>query len=303
VAFRGLHVTRRGARLAGVRRGQSTVELVALLAAVAVVLLVAGRLVAAGGLPGDVAAAVRRALTHVRGRAHGDRAALASRSLGPLIRRYAPVLVLERDAYGLDASVPVDFRRCRTLSCAAYPAPATAFVHVLRRADTVYVEYWVYYPDSRTDHLPLAALAGYHRDDWEGAIVRLGHDGSATARVSAHEGFAGARSWWSSDPGWRPVAPHPVVYRAAGSHANGFGPSDIDLAGDRWNGTAGTVSRLALEPADEAPAARARFAAGAVPPWRKAVYGDPLLASTAADGTRGPLVRLAALWAALAGAA
>src|SRR5207344_2044852 len=114
----------------------------------------------------------------------------------------------ERDAFGVDASVPVDFRACRTLGCAAYPAQATAFVHVVRRPDATYVEYWLYYPDSRTDHLPLAALAGYHRDDWEGAIVRLGRDGSATARVSAHEGFTGARPWWSGDPGWRRVAPH-----------------------------------------------------------------------------------------------
>jgi hypothetical protein len=168
---------------------------------------------------------------------------------------------------------------------------------VVRRAEAIYVEYWFYYPDSRTDHLPLAALAGYHRDDWEGAIVRLGRDGSASARVSAHEGFAGLRPWWSGDPGWRPVAPHPPVYRAAGSHANGFGPADVDLAGDRWNGTAGTVTAFALEPADEAPAARARFDAGAVPPWRKAVYRDPRVASTAAAGTRGTLARLAAIWA------
>jgi hypothetical protein len=213
------------------------------------------------------------------------------------------VLVLERDAFGVDASVPVDFRGCRDLGCAAYPAAATAFVHVLRRPDAIYVEYWFYYPDSRTDHLPLAALAGYHRDDWEGAIVRLGRDGSATARVSAHEGFAGLRPWWSRDPGWRAVAGHPLVYRAAGSHANGFGPSDIDLAGDGWNGTAGTVRRLALEPADEAPAARARFAADALPPWRKAVYRDPQLPSTAAAGSRGSLARIAALWAAVEGAA
>jgi hypothetical protein len=279
------------------RRGQSTVELVALLALVALAVLVAGRLVTGGSSPADLATAIRRAFTHGRARAHGDRAALASRSLGPLIRRYAPTLVLERDAFGLDASVPVDFRGCRALGCAAYPAAATAFVHVVRRADAIYVEYWLYYPDSRTDHLPLAALAGYHRDDWEGAIVRLGRDGSAGARVSAHEGFAGLRPWWSGDPGWRPVTARPTVYRAAGSHANGFGPRDIDLAGDRWNGTAGTVTRLVLEPADEAPSARARFDAGAVPPWRKAVYADPQVTSTAAAAGRGALARLASLWA------
>ena len=226
------------------RRDQSTVELVALARAVVAVLLVAGRSVAGGALPRDLAAAVRRALTHARTGAHGDRAALRSRSLGPLIRRYAPVLVLERDAFGVDASVPVDFRGCRALGCAAFPGSGDG-VRPRRRGapDAIYVEYLALLP--RLAHGPPArsrrspattATTGRARSSGSVATARP-RRASARTRASPACGRGGR-----GDPGWRAVAPRPVVYRAAGSHANGFGPGDIDLAGDRWNGTAGTVT-------------------------------------------------------------
>jgi hypothetical protein len=170
------------------------------------------------------------------------------------------------------------------------------FVHLLRRPGAAYVSYWFYYPRSLTAHLPVAALRGEHRDDWEGAIVRVDARGTAM-RVSAHGGFAGLAPWWASEPGWRPVAPHPRVFRASGSHANGFGEAALDLAGDRWNGTLGEVARFDLEPADEAPAARRRFDPEATAPWRKRVWRDPELPSTAADGSRGLGTAAARAWA------
>jgi hypothetical protein len=177
-------------------------------------------------------------------------------------------------------------------------------VHVLRREPAaVYVEYWLYYPDSRTSHLPLAALQGAHRDDWEGVVVRIDRaTGAVSARASAHGGFTGAGPWWSAASGWRPIDRRPVVFRAAGSHANGFGPADVDLAGDAWNGTLGTVDDLLLLPADEAPAARRRFAREASPPWWKAAWRDPEVAGTGAAGGRDRLARAAEAWATARGA-
>jgi hypothetical protein len=277
-------------------RGQSTVELVVLLGlAVAVTAGLAGVLPSAAS---SVDAALRRAVRHEHG-AQDDRWALGGPTWGPVIRRYAPELVLERDRYGRDRSVPVDFESCRAPACAAIGVGRpTAYVHLVRRPGRAYIEYWFYYPDSQSDHLPVAALAGHHADDWEGVIVRVDGSGAA-ARASAHLGFAGARPWWAPDPGWRPIGPHPLIYRAAGSHANGFRPGDIDLAGDAWNGVLGRASLNVLLPGDAAPSAHRRFAPGALAPWLKRAWVDPEVPGTSEDGDRGILTRAAAAWALL----
>ena len=177
-------------------------------------------------------------------------------------------------------------------------------MHLLRREPAaVYVQYWLYYPTSQTSHLPPGALRGAHRDDWEAVVVRIDKaTGAISARASAHGGFAGAAPWWSQASGWLPVEGRPVVYRAAGSHANGFAPADVDLAGDAWNGTLGTVSDLVLLPADEAPSARRRFSREASPPWWKAAWRDPEVAGTGTAGDRDELSRAAAAWARARGA-
>jgi hypothetical protein len=232
---------------------------------------------------------------------HDDSWALVSPTWGPVIRRYAPVLVLERDRYGDEAEAPVDFDACREPRCAdVRTARPVAFVHLRRGPRADYIGYWLYYPDSRTAHGPLRALDGFHRDDWEGVVIRL-DAGGAWIRATAHEGFAGAGPWWSRASGWRRAGPHPVVFRAAGSHAGGFGRLDLDLAGDDWNGTLATVARLALEPADAARSRRRRFDAAAPPPWLKRAWVDPEVPSTSADGRRGPLAEAALIWAAAHG--
>ncbi len=242
------------------RRGQATVESIGLALLVALLLGALGTAVAAGapGLAGDLAAQ----LPGHRPVRRGDRWALLDDRYGPLVRRYAPTLVLERDRYGEDASVPVAFTTCRARRCAALGRGApTAYVHVHRRGGDVYLHYWLYYPDSLTSHLPLAALRGAHADDWEGVIVRVRADGSAAARATAHAGLVGAAPWWAEASGWRPLTGAPVLYRAAGSHANGFARDDVDVAGDRWNGDLAAIlpSALLLLPADEAASARRRF--------------------------------------------
>jgi hypothetical protein len=275
-------------------RAQSTVELLVL--GGVLVAVVATLVRAAPAVAPAVADAVRRAVRHEHA-IQDDRWALASPTWGPLIRRFLPTLVLERDRHGQDASVPVDFLLCRSPACAALgTGRPTTYVHLVRRPGRAYIQYWFYYPDSRTSHLPLAALQGRHPDDWEGAIVRL-EGGTAAARVTAHLGFTGARPWWAADSGWRAIGSHPVVYRASGSHANGFAPSGIDLAGDDWNGTLGRVVPAWLLPADAAPSARRRFADGALAPWRKRAWIDPEVPGTSEDGRRSPLAAAAAAWA------
>jgi hypothetical protein len=279
--------------------GQASLEFALLTGLVAAVTLGLG-VAFASGAAGSTADALRRALrppSPVR----DDTWAIGSATWGPLIRRYAPRVVLERDIYREDESVPVDFARCRLRACARFGvARAVAFVHLVRRAEAAYIHYWLYYPDSRATHLPDAGL-GTHRDDWEGVIVRLAADGAA-ARATAHGGLAGAGPWWSGTPGWRPIGPRPVVYRASGSHANGFAPGDIDLAGDRWNGTLGEVDPTFIA-ADLARSRRFRFDAAASPPWMKRLWRDPDAAGTGADGTQGREVGAARAWAATLGRA
>src|SRR4051794_10441110 len=211
--------------------GQATIELLVLCGLVAALLLALGTALATGAASAT-AAAVRRALRPPRPR-HDDTWALGSPAWGPLLRRYAPRIVLERDRYGADDAVPVEFTRCRRPACARLGVGRPAmYVHLVRRPGAAFLHYWLYYPDSRTTHLPDGGL-GTHADDWEGVIVRL-TAGGAAARATAHGGLAGRGPWWAAAPGWRPIGPHPVVYRASGSHANGFTAAGIDLAGDRW---------------------------------------------------------------------
>ena len=99
--------------------GQASLEFLLLAGLVAVLILGLG-VVLASGAAASTADALRRAL-RPPSPAHDDTWAIGSSTWGPLIRRYAPRVVLERDVYGEDASVPVDFAHCR-----AKPAPASA---------------------------------------------------------------------------------------------------------------------------------------------------------------------------------
>ena len=269
------------------RRAQATIELLAVVGAVALVAAAA-----ALALRGDAPALADRlaeALPGHRPERRDDRWALRSDPYGPLIRRYVPTLVLERDRYGEDAAVPSDPAVCRAPWCAAVgTGRPVVFTHVVRRAGSggrpgaTFVEYWFYYPDSRTLHAPLPALEGHHRDDWEGLIVRIPDDGAPSARVTAHQWLVGAQPGWRGDPGWRPIPPHPVLYRAAGSHANGFARTGIDVPLDAWNGDLETIpsSAFTLIAADTTPALRLRYDPAASPPWLKALWRDPTATTT-----------------------
>jgi hypothetical protein len=215
--------------------GQSTVEHLALGLAVAAV--VAGLATAVvHDVPGLVVGALRDALGRRPPPLRDDSWALGSSTYRPLIRRYAPRLVLERDVWGHDDAVPVDPRRCRHAACARFgEATPTAFVHLKRLPTATYIAYWTYYPGSQTSHLPLAALRGAHRDDWEGLIVRLDASGAWARRLRTAASRARDRG-----------GPSPPAGARSGRIRRSTGPPDRTRAASRpagsiWPATTGTA--------------------------------------------------------------
>lgn len=161
------------------------------------------------------------------------------------LRELAPSLVYEPG----ERQLPVDWRDCRRPQCATAPddhaldshrsdarARATAFTHVIRRGGRLYLQYWLYYPDSNSalagsdrvwerswilPHLrELVAgtpdYPGFHRDDWEGVFVRLDPDGSTWVRASSHGHFQGCK-WRVCQDEW--IRPTGWVRVTRGSHS------------------------------------------------------------------------------------
>jgi hypothetical protein len=175
---------------------------------------------------------------------------LLARAYGPddaaLVRDLAPNLVYEPG----ERQLPVDWRVCRRPACAEARDErdldvhvteagehATAFTRLIRVGARAYVQYWLYYPDSKSvwaasdwfwerawEAARRHGLAsstpeypGAHRDDWEAYAVRVDPDGRAWGRASSHghwtsckkEGRCGGR--WAEHTGWTRVS--------RGSHA------------------------------------------------------------------------------------
>ncbi len=284
-----------------VERGQASVETAALWGLVALLLIAVAALLGPGLAPGIVGQ-LRTALPHAgrSSRLTPDERALANPKLRALIDRALPRMVLERDSTGDDDEVPV-WTSCRHVRCARSDvAQPVLHVHVVHTGAGIVVELWTYYPDSLTSHLPIAALRGYHHDDWEGLMVAFASDGSLQgARASAHSGFNGTVPWWDqASDDWAPYSG--VVYRASGSHALGFKRTDIDLAGDAWNGDLGTVEPGAfrLVAADRVALRGLTFDPEVDPPWQKAAWRNPGTRHTSAGGA-GPsrMAEAARVWA------
>jgi hypothetical protein len=253
----------------------------------------------------------RAALVH----AYGERDAA-------LVREHAPNLVYEPGEHQL----PVDYRRCRRPWCAeARDDPdadvhrsdagrrATVFTRVIRRRGRVYLQYWLYYPDSNTawagsdaiwEHsqlLPLVArlltgsrdYPGFHKDDWESYHVRIDPDGEVWARASSHGHYQGCkqlecRNRWIGGTGWTRVsrgshAGHLPVERTRSPALLGRGlppprPGRYRplLPGRDLRERTTTADGLRLIPLETRQVSRYRALDEDVePPWRKEVYRDP----------------------------
>lgn len=233
-------------------RGQASVEWLALVALVAVLLAGAAAVLAARGLPEPPGAWL--GASDPLQRAYGEPTAR-------LVRRYAPALLLERGI----ADAPVDPRACRAAACAR-GARGVLFTHVVRRGAVTYVQYWAYWPDSSWN-----GIAGRHRDDWESFQVRVNADGSADARASAHRGYTGGRI--GPDLNVNQVRPQwvPPRWRAAWvPWRGGWRVARYSHAGYVTAATGGrAVALVPLEPL----ALPQRYAVA--PPWRKLVWSDP----------------------------
>jgi hypothetical protein len=297
-------------------RGQGTVEWVGLVCLVS--LLLVGLLAAGVRVPGmALARAVASRLLCAAALADrcGDEPVLIAAygtEVGELVRRHMPSLLFERGS----RAVPVDFRRCRETECgdAAEQGyvrrteaglPVSAFVHVVdcrpeaarrseadgadcsgSRAGNLYIQYWTYYADSATLRgVPVAGEAGYHRDDWEGAQIRIRADGSVDERASSHNGYnqRPGPAGWGSDAGNAPMTGAAEVIGIRPE--NGWGPEThllIVSGGSHAGNTAGIPhierltprNRVHLIPLESiAVTSNARFAVN--PPWRKHVWRDP----------------------------
>lgn len=285
----------------GDQRGQSTVEWVAL---VLVVAFAFGVLAAVTGtrLPG---AALARTIVEKLACAAGigDCAGALSalelaygREIAALVDGHVPTLRYEPGM----AELPVDYRLCRDDPCAQAAGEgavwrtdggdrAVAFTHVIDcrppppdpppeplpdctgpRAGNLYLQYWLYYPDSQTD--PWGGK-GYHPDDWESFQVRIGAD--TAARASSHHSYnyeGGIRNWASDagvipKAGWGPFTGE--LHVSAGSHAG-------HVADDERPPRFTPGSRLLLIPIEAIAASGADDDLFEVtPPWLKRVYLDP----------------------------
>ncbi len=215
--------------------------------------------------------------------------------LAGVLARLAPEIGFERGEF---SSLPVDFRHCRSRACADTSvagavrrshagAEPTAFTHVVdcrgpapapdadcsgSGAGNLYLQYWLYYPDSATRPF---GRAGYHADDWESYQVRIAADGSRSARASSHRGHNGGGTGLgnlisdlghSRSPRWGDRLDH--LHVAGGSHAGApvYEPDDARRVPRR------ALRLVPLEPI-LAEVEGSDFAV--TPPWRKRVWSDP----------------------------
>jgi hypothetical protein len=228
--------------------------------------------------------------------------------LAVAMREHAPEVFYERGMRAL----PVDFRRCRSASCAdgapegtvsrsASGEPVTAFVHVVdcrsgqsvaencsgSRAGNLYLQYWFYYPDSATLRgVPVVRGKGYHADDWESYGVRVAPDGEVQVRASSHHGYNHGKGVenWGSEAG---IGPLNAVAETLGARSrNGWGPETgaLFVSGGSHAGNAEAMllgysrltpaRRLRLVPLEALAEANLR-AFAITPPWLKQVWRDP----------------------------
>lgn len=221
------------------------------------------------------------------------------------IRQHLQALVFEPG----ERQLPVDWRKCREVSCAVVGDDrdldahrtdaghrATVFTRLQRRGSRRYIQYWFYYPDSNTtwagsDRLwrlsssalrwsgiapdGLSAYPGYHRDDWEGAEVRIDRDGRVALRVTSHGHWQWCKQRhcdrWGAATGWTRVS--------KGSHAghvptsNGVTPQLPGLDLRERTSTADGLRVVPLESIDRR--LYRRLDPDIAPPWDKDAYENP----------------------------
>jgi hypothetical protein len=191
----------------------------------------------------------------------------------------------------------VDALLCRMPACARGARPVL-YLHAVRRSGFLYLEYWEYLPESRTAHTGIAELDGYHRDDWEGLMVKLRGDGTVVgARVRASGLERAVAVVGASSGGLGPLSGSRVPRvreprRLVSTRRHRSGRRRL---GRRHR----AERRTAAAARGCAPRLGVTFDAGAVPPWQKQVWNDPEAVITGRPGDRARYARYTSLWARL----
>lgn len=291
-------------------RGQATAEWVGLIALVALI-ATAALTFSRGSIPGTglaraiaakivCAADLGGVCQKLAGRGTGDPVLdTYGPEVGGLLRDHSPLVLFESGEF----SLPVDFRLCRERMCSdagtgrvrvessRHHQLPTAFTRVVdcrsgqahaqtdgcggSAAGNLYLQYWLYYPDSYTEPW---GEAGYHPDDWESYQVRIDPDGQVLARASSHNSYnhgAGIRGTMS-DLGDR----YGIDLRdsAWGRTDGRLWVSEGSHAGRVRGGVAGHLVRskhLRLVPLEPRVGELEPYEFDVAPPWEKAVWSDP----------------------------
>ena len=259
------------------QRGQASVEFVAL---TVLCCLSFGALFALkGGFDGRDAGGflARHLVCAVTGRCDRDEARLAAaygERDAAAVRALAPNLVYEPG----ERELPVDWRECRRVTCSVAPddpgagrtRPTAAgprrrlHAHRSPRRPPLHPVLALL---PRLEHHPrrlgpavgagaggAAGYPGFHRDDWEGAFVRVDPDGSTWLRASSHGHFqsckwAFCRGEWARHTGW--------VRVSRGSHS-GHVPFERASRAGGARGAAGAPLRASSRPGHGSTPAEAR---------------------------------------------
>lgn len=281
-------------------RGQATVEYVALLLLVGLLLFAGTKVIKLDSLVDKIRCAIAgESCNSDLNDAYGYQLAMR-------VRAHVPRVVYEA---GL-GTLPVDFRECRKRHCSDVDDPRgreltrtrtglkpTVFTQVVdcrdhrpRRSKReairykcglggVYIQYWFYYPDSRVFGVPAPVSDGYHRDDWEGYLVHVTTEGYALVQSTAHHGLNGRNRIadhvselplpnLTKSHAW--TIPTGSTYVTMGSHAGKLvkGPT-----GDESWTDPGHISLIPIETLDED--VLATDFGEIVPPWEKRLRTDP----------------------------
>lgn len=130
---------------------------------------------------------------------------------GELLRRHAPVLVLDSREPGPPVAVDPFLGGARGAQARA--APPRAYGHAVRDGGRLWLQYWYFYPDNPQDRG--IVRTGRHEGDWEMLQVGLGADGRPQVVTFAQHA-------WRQGCAWRDVqraGAAPVAYVAHASHA------------------------------------------------------------------------------------
>jgi hypothetical protein len=113
---------------------------------------------------------------------------------------------------------------CYTASWSAHNASQVVYGRVARLDNRIVLQYWYFYYDNLYSytHTPSDFIWQSHEGDWEVVNVVLRTSDRSPLYVGYSQHCLGERRAWSDVSRWNGT--HPIVYVAAGSHANYLSP-------------------------------------------------------------------------------